>query len=318
MKDSEEYFNNIYAAEAHLLKYEFDFAYTKYFDAFDSSETPFLKDVYNAFICGIKLKDEFKITNALRLLSTYNLDTNWVRKSYYSEYFDQMKMQTHVINNNDQHFKSYHMDKIDSLYNVDQELRIECKKVNLNYNAVCKDTLQNLDSMNLIYLMHLFEKNGFPDDRYFQKNIPGNFQRYQYILSHNASWGNYAFENILTQGMERLTYHPQLFADLMSTKQDESKPNYGTGYSIILGDSLYVFKLHNNELLSEIDSIRKSISLDSLDQHLKKVEFQFFNSEFRLIYPALLARVKTDKETEELLSDKWRPNRIDRYVPPNK
>lgn len=311
-----DYFNSIYSAEYHIIHYEYNLALEDYNDAFVKCKKPFLKDAHNALICAIKINSDKDIFKYLKLLSEYNLNQAYLNSDFFTitvkknKYWNKFE---HSITSNFQS-KSIQNKVLDSLYQSDQQIREDCKKISLNYNIVCHDTLKYIDSINIIQLNSIFIKNGYPADSDLSNIIPGNIPSFFLIIFHDAGNGRYELNELLLDAISKLKLHPQLYSYIMGTfSKDPMYLDFGLGYAVILGGNLYVFQLNDLTRKNKINDTRKAYHLDDLESYCQKIKFQHFNPEFRLIYGGMIMSFAYDNETTKMLEEKWKDSKISEY-----
>lgn len=287
-----------------------------YETAFAKSDSPFLKDIHNALICSIKSNDTTKIKLFCSCLSKFSISEQYLDNQSYKEIL-KYNMIYSCLN------KTENIDKIkaneleillDSIYQRDQAIREQCKQIASNYYSVCKDTIKQVDSMNLIQMNSVFEKYGFPKENELSECLPGNMPNFLWVVCHNKTQISQVVTPVLHDAVMNLSLHPQLYSFIMGGNNDSYQyQDFGLGYSIVLNGQLYVFNLEDLEIKEKINSNREKYMLDDIDLYNEKIKFQYFNPEFVLIYSVLFSTFSADLETTEMLAEKWKNYRVSEY-----
>ncbi len=308
------YYSEIHEAESHVINFNYEKAFDKYDRIFSQGTIYYIKDAHNAFICARKLGDDEKIERAVDYLKRFHLDEKYIARYPELKYSSHNALDSTLVSHREDV-----SDFLDSLFHDDQQPRVDCKKYHKNYNAACKEKFIVVDSINLKRFEEFVNVNTFPNESHLSECIPGNLPKFYVILLHNSGLRGIYLREILHTQVLGYNFHPQLLADLDEACLDTMKrKTYGLGNAIILNGNLYTFPLEeDNPGLVEINSKRDKIMLEDLNTYLKKVEFQFFHPEFRLIYGFLIKDFKAGAEMTQVLSTKWADCKVEEYQPPD-
>lgn len=311
-----EYFYYIYKAEDCIITYNYCDAINNYETAFASKELPFLKDVHNALICSIKCNDTTKIKLFCSYLSNFNINKEYLETPFFKaslknelilDYLDEALNRSKA--------KSNELDIVlDSIYQVDQAIREQCKQIATDYYSVCKDTILYVDSLNLVKLVAEIDKFGFPKESELSGHFPGKMPEFLWVICHNKTQISQIVTPLLEDAVSNFSLHPQLLSFIWGVNEDYYQyQEFGLGYSVQLDGQLYVFDLTNLTIKDKINLNREKYMLDDLDSYNKKIKFQYFNTEFVLIYPVLFPTILADVETTEMLAEKWKDAKVTEY-----
>lgn len=308
------YYSLVYSAEKALIENHKDQALDQYMKAFSVLDRPFLKDLHNAFILSLQLSDQPTSELLIGRLVQYDIDTNF--------YFKSEKAQ--LLQANEELMRFFHSELnsrsaiprncIDQLKlkALDQAIRASCREVNRNYYRLCGDEIKVLDSITYSILTRTFHSEGVPGDFDECKSVPGNAPYYYLIQLHNNQWSRVNLDSFLFRGVTQCRFHPQLYAELVDHYRNSfnnQKGLYGSGYAVKLGERLFVFDVPK-EYSDKINPERRRISLDSLEDHLSKVVYQYRHPEYLLIYPILIPTLDVGKDREMQLADKWKDREV--------
>ncbi len=204
--------------------------------------------------------------------------------------------------------------KLDSIYDLDQSIREQCKQIATNYYSVCKDTILHIDSLYLIKLVSVIDQYGFPTDKDYDNSIPGHMPNFLWVICHNKTQINQIIIPALEDAVLHNSLHPQLFSFIRGGNNETYQyQEFGLGYSIELNGDLYVFNLKDETIKGKINSNREKYMLDDLDSYNEKIKFQYFNPEFKLLYSIMFSSIQMDKETTAMLSEKWKDAKVTEY-----
>ena len=310
-----DYYRMIHVAESKVVIEEYNEAIPLYQEAFNSNPSPFLKDLHNALLCSIKENDTISAKLFIDKIVKFDIDTAFYNRSekgkelrdsenLYAYYKNQLSTKEPYFNLDCSFYKK--------MLALDQSIRTSCKELNSNYYAICGDEIKLLDSAILTKLENYFLTYGIPGEIDLCHVNPSNFPDYFLVVKHNMQWGRNPLDSILSNAVKNYKTHPQLYIDLADYYNEsylKQSALYGLGYTIKLGDRLFVFDVPTT-LKQAIDDNRKSVFLDPIDEYNKKVIFQYRHPEFLLIYPSLSFTLNADPDMEKELALKWKENEV--------
>jgi hypothetical protein len=311
-----EYFYYIYKAEDCIITFNYSEAMNNYETAFASEELPFLKDVHNALVCSIKCNDTAKIKLFCSYLSKFNISEDYLNIPLFKDSINNQFITEYISEAlNKKNIKTQELYVVlDSLYQQDQSIREQCKKISSNYYSVCKDTILYVDSLNLVRLVSEIDKFGFPKENEISNYMPGIMPNFLWVICHNKTKISQIITPVLEDAVSNFSLHPQLLSFIWGGNEDSFQYlEFGLGYSIQLNGQLYVFELTDLTIKDKINLNRKKYMLEDLDSYNKKIKFQYFNKEFVLLYPILFTTFLADAETTEMLAEKWKDAKVTKY-----
>lgn len=255
-----------YSAERAVLHSDFCKSFDLYKSYFDKSQNVLFRDVHNFYQVAMMCKDSSKVSYALNKLKSYRLSSKY--------YGDEICSKLNYVSSD-----SKVVGFIDSLFLLDQGIREECKKISLNYYGVCEDTIKEIDKENVRLLDSFLISNSFPSDMDLSSINPTSKNSIFFIAEHNLTWGNTNLMDNLYSACIAGSYDSQLYAYLMeyynSSYLKSSSSMYGLSSIILINNQLYIFPLDSEELKKEVDFQRKIIGLDTYDEFIEKVKYQY-------------------------------------------
>lgn len=281
------YWPLIYNAETAIVEKDLSSALTNYQNAFRVTDKAFAIDLVNATVCASKLDS---ISTAFHFLHTLVL--KGVSEVYLREFqgFEKIRLDPKwkdFISSYDALRSSVQFNdrlyvQLDSLSEMDQKFRIAPGSYG-KYG----DTIAKIDESNIIFLIEIIKKNGFPNEHilgteYPQINFPGEI-----IFIHNceqksfdASDLKYNFAVDFYTAVEKGELDPHRMAQLLSL-QGKYAPRIGQNTVMYLSinglDSEPFRQKVNQEMISSIDEYRVRIGLENQSDFYRKAVFQLID-----------------------------------------
>lgn len=304
IKDFKNYQKSINIAELNAIAGNKQKALDEYFNLLIKSDGNFSKDIYNALILANELEKYDTFFKLLELVKKKNFDNKYLLGlSEFSNLHSHPKWKIFVQTNNQViYIDTLLRKKIDSLHYLDQYFR---KKAG-SYQTY-GDTIRQIDSLNMVYLLSLISKNGLPGENEIgAQNFRGN-QGYDIVIHHHC-------QSISQSESQRARNGTAPKKDLIimtpilteQAKQGRILPNkcgqylefqnteFNTGifdvfrYSYNNNYSDYFAPKYNEYKKKLIDENRKSICLESIEDYYKKVIYTTTNKDSKLIFDVSL------------------------------
>jgi hypothetical protein len=306
-----EYYELVNEAELLICKERFQYALQHYDKAFAlKGMQPWGKDVYDAWVCAFKLGDKKRFSRYSILLLQkdafapegpepllYKIDST--AAPAFIAIWRQLKKVTRITIDADYHAR------LDRFLRDDQRLRKYCIGLYQGeYNIGGRDTLNIFDSLHTLKMRDFFITEGFPTEARagFWNNNPIASTVYDIVLLHDRSWTNrQTLDSLLYTEIFTGRYHPyeyailkdysyqSSFTDSISEYQHNTLSRYGTNVFSVLDNNLYTDKVTPSRIV-DINTTRKSIYLDLINDMYVKGNYQFKHNHFYLLpYGSLFA-----------------------------
>ena len=272
------YYQLVNKAELEICNKNYSKAFAIYEKAFTKLEHPFYTDVKNAFVCGYYAnKPEKKLKRYAAILTNKSngfkdlIDSADRDERYYR--IKEFAEKTEIT------LDQYLVKTIDSLRKEDQKARKKC----VAYKPECVADVQKADSTNRLMLVSLFEKYG----DLTEENAGSKAMNTFWLLGiHNQAWCMDPFHEFLKKQVMNGTFDARIFTKKEDKKNNQPqckyvKFNYGLGRFQIYDSVLFIDNLDNKNK-QQIDSARKSVFLESMDELMVKTLFVFNHPEFKM------------------------------------
>ena len=314
------YFEQIYAAENHLMDGEHEKSLKLYNAAFTSDREEniiFFKDIHNALMLAYQNDDTHYFKRFILHLHDYDVDSSLFQTVGYEnlkaskfhpivkEFFDQKRELDHnapVCS----FFERLHM--------LDQSIRKACReKYGNGFYHFCGDEIALLDSLILEQLIDYFNENGVPREYEFCNIRRHYFPPYELIITHNQQWCRPEVIDILKDQIGRV--HPQVLAFILDYVYNnpcdgsESDDPLGLSYQLRLGDQLYLLEIPV-ERIEMVNENRKAIHLDQVEDFHRKIIFQEFNPEYVLVNGRFMFHLDADESFINTLKDRFKSGKV--------
>lgn len=320
IKDFKKYQDSINIAELYAVEGNKQKALNTYFNLLTKSEGNFSKDIYNALILANDLKKYDTLFTLLELVKKKNFDNNYLLGlSEFSNLHFLPKWKKFIHTNNQViYIDTLLRQKIDSLHYLDQYFRIKAD----SYQTY-GDTIRQIDSLNMVYLLSLISKNGLPGENEIgAQNFRGD-QGYDIVIHHHCqsiSQGESQGARSGTDPKKGLLIMTPILAE--QAKQGRILPNkcaqyleyQNNGFNAGVFD---VFRYSYNNDYSDwfapkydeykkesITESRMSIFLEPLEDYYKKVIYKTSNKNSKLIFDIRLNTFDMAKEEDFLKMQK--------------
>ncbi|MEO0042758.1 MAG: hypothetical protein RL329_2206 [Bacteroidota bacterium] len=276
----------IVQAEAALLDSNYTVALNHYQTAFQRVPRPFAKDFYNAAICAVELKKE---DIAFQYLDS--LITKGVKKSFFETLIPLQALKQHPkwqkwIQTFDGKFQQWNQDKnvtirqtLKGLEYADQEFRSRPNK----YERY-RDTINQIDKMNVHFLKQIIQTNGFPNENWIGIENPMHNDLPAYVLflhqfqKMSSGIGDFDFTEIVLKAVREGQLMPHTAAYWL-TMSNQLSYNFGdTGLTIIVyKDQTTGFRVirYNAGEKAKINENRQTFGLEPLESLYQKAIVKF-------------------------------------------
>ncbi len=276
-----QYMGLVNKAELSICDDNLDLALQLYRQAFDT-KTPFVRDLYNAWLVAIHYKDttySVELYNRLlqkhfnRKMPIYDKKLEYLKNdSYWAKPIQK------AFEEGDLYVEQYRLNAAKELWDIlikDQAIR---KKYYNEENIEIKDSLGiemwKIDSLDLLEYIEILKKNNLPDDTMGYGDPRGVLPQSE-ILTHNyklgRTWANDYFISCINQG--RLD--PRRFVPIWA--QFDKRFDYPRFCYINTVDSV-IYKIANNTLKENI--ARYEFYLESVEEYEKKVLYNLKHPEY--------------------------------------
>jgi hypothetical protein len=278
-----KYYYHVYQAEDYIINENFIEASNSYFNAFQLLKYPFRNDLYNALNCELYCENPNLERVKQLVISLRQKNENllyYTKNNQYLEIFsnkDILKIldTTTIIKDN------LFMAKVDSIFFIDQNIREQ---------SFSHDTIKQIDSLNYSYLINLIEAKGF-----FSEELFGGLQDYIKIYTmilHNSD--NYDIFPILFSSVKDGSFDARLLAGILDDidykyKNKNSINENLNGFQI--HNDVYYYVYPNENSFEEVNKLRQSIYLESIDNRIKKFKWSFSNQGNRISFINQITRM---------------------------
>lgn len=264
------YYKHINEAENLIIQNDINQAIKYYNEAFKFKD-PFCKDLYNQAVCFAILNKKRKCLKNIKILLKYGYPIDSI--------FSNEKLKNIVKNNKFKEKPIYdfsYRKTMDSLLDKDQFFR---RLDRITY----KDSIKKIDSINVLKILELINKKGFPSERNIGVYSNFDYQPISIIIVHNSISG-YNFSKIVLDAINNGDLDNRVGADLHNLSVANGGDLYGTfssglvkyafckGREIIKSTEFGFIKI-NPELVKNKNINRELIGLDDIETNQKKLLF---------------------------------------------
>jgi hypothetical protein len=279
-----KYYEHVNNAENFILKNDFNKAILSYNDAYRYKKEVFLIDIYNQAICYAILNKKNKCKKNLKILLSYGypldslLTNEKFKKVIYNFKFNEKLL-----------YDISYKKTIDSLFNRDQFFRL---KAPINYRKKYSDSVKKIDSLNVVKLLQLIQKKGFPTERKTGVYPGFDYSSFSFIVVHNHIIG-FNFSNIVLNAINIGELDNRIGAELHNLSVANGGDLYGSmsggliqfahcnGRNIIKKTPFGIVKLKSKSI-EEKNKNRMLIGLDDIETNQKKMLYNEKNKFFLL------------------------------------
>lgn len=205
-----QYYKKVNKAEESIIKGKLAKASTQYSMAFNKSVYPFYRDARNAFIVEVMLDKHVELMQSYStILMRYDIDifndTSEVFVKYLmstNRYSQILKFQENFSTISTDSF--YLNQKFDLIRKLDQDIRIECTKINQGntYTGFCKDSIMKVDSLNQTMLLEILGQINIDNRKYLSRS---SFRTIDLTIAHSMQWNKFPslkiYESLIQVGL---------------------------------------------------------------------------------------------------------------------
>ena len=301
-QQSTPYFSAINKAELAICHSNNQAALQHYEQAFQYDTQLFAKDLYNALLCAAQTSTfdmlDFCYQNLLsKGISRSKLDTIRAFKIHKKQWQIITQKYVDLAPSCDQTYRQ----ELDQLLSLDQKIRKYCaQKAGYIYAPSCIDTIQFVDSLNLLHLKLLFQNKGIAtEDKVGIQKILDNNPYDLLIRHHLAHYSETDILDDLKRAVQEGDLHPVFYAfwkdNWLSTHHLETKferEHFGTQNALVIADSIYLFIDSEEDIINQR---RAQLKMCSMNDFRIKLQFQLQHPEFLFIHGCLLPKIRADQ-----------------------
>jgi hypothetical protein len=273
------YYKSVNDAENFIIQNDFKTAIKHYNKAFDFKE-PFCKDTYNQAVCYAILNKSRKCLKNINILLKYGYPIDSILSNE--------KLKNIAQHNKFKEKPIYDFSfrkTMDSLLEKDQFFR---RLDRITY----KDSIRKIDSTNVLKLLKLIDKKGFPSERNIGVYSNFDYQPISIIIVHNSIIG-FNFSKIVLDAINNGDLDNRIGADLHNLSVANGGDLYGTftsglvkyafckGRDIIKSTEFGFIRI-KTELVKNNNINRVLIGLDDIETNQKKLLFGEKHKYFKL------------------------------------
>ncbi|MDR2836350.1 MAG: hypothetical protein LBV69_09220 [Bacteroidales bacterium] len=266
------YYENVNIAEMNIVNKKLDSAIYFYDLAFPLTEKPMVKDIHNALMCAVSIKNNSKTQDYLEKITLKNLNPNYYKRYKLTKYLTKNQFKN-IKERYKRKINSYVYQFLDSLQNEDQKIRTQENYLKFHYKIIATDT------SNYNCYIKFLENNDFPDESQ-TINYP-NQQRIDNILFHHwfqtTHWFQMQKNNVDSLIIKQIkefniaNYHYANFYDIRNGSF-VGKPNYGMVFFVKYKHNVKLLNFSKEDLI-QINKNRKDLGLDTRENSIIKTSF---------------------------------------------
>jgi hypothetical protein len=286
-QDYIDYFKLINKAEIKIVESDFESSLNHYQKAFELIDKPFAKDLYNASLCSAKSNNDSVTYLLVKQQVQKGIPLKIFRSKYYkhfkkSNFWELLKREEKtLIRLAKVNVNQDYLNKLKELEKLDQKIRKR------KYGYPMSDTIRKVDSLNMIKLVSLIDKFGYPSENVIGINNPKKTWKkpQNIVLRHyfqsiaNGIVNEDVLGNRLSSALKNGDICPVQYSvwEDFRYKAVNKRHKYGI-YAVILENG----KFRKNELnnINEINKYRIEIGIGTYDEYVSKIIFQENQNEF--------------------------------------
>ncbi len=278
-----EYHRTINTIESLLIQKKYNEANIQYKNTFKKYTNPFSKDLYNAAVCATLINNNADAIYFLKELAKKGVLKRSIKqkifrkikkckewKEFYIEY-DKTRI------NYKENFNDSISKEVDLWYERDQYFRRK-----RNAYTRYADTINAIDSINVLKLIKIINKFGYPGESLIGTDVPNSLSNNPYIvLRHAYQNKNYLLSDLLLESLKNGTFHPYVYAELEDKRSnwDGVGDKYGTlAIVFIKGKKREIFR--TTQQINDFNENRSKIGLESYEEYKAKIELLLNKSPF--------------------------------------
>ncbi len=298
-QDYIEYHKLINKAEIKIVESDFENSLNHYQKAFEMVDKPFAKDLYNASLCSEKLNNDSITYLLVKQQVQKGIPLKFFKSKYYmhfkkSNFWETLKREEKtLIRLAKQNVNQDYLNKLKELEKLDQKIRKR------KYGYPMSDTIRKVDSINMLKLVSLIDKFGYPSENVIGIKIPKiitwvkphnialrhYFQPQNIVLRHyfqsiaNGIVNEDVLGNRLSSALKNGDICPVQYSiwEDFRYKAVNKRHKYGI-YAVVLENGQFRKNELNN--IDEINKYRIEIGIGTYDEYVSKIIFQENQNEF--------------------------------------
>ena len=296
------YYKNVFSAEDSIIIGKYSEASKLYNKAF-SLIKPFCNDLKNAVFAEIYGKrDSVLILKYLYHVVNFNCDTEFLSNSIIKN----LPFYNYLVGNlNKKHVVQNKINNtLDIILKDDQHIRDSCRKVfgaDFYEPPLAKKRIMYIDSLNLLKIQDILDnynidsinKNGL-----FAMNI---------VILHNNAWHRlnilYKIKDLVLKGKFDARVYAELICRLPESyerkdtyKKFELYKDYGLSKNYVIGKYMFT-EMYDDSTLKEVNNDRRGIFLESFENYIKKLQWQYNQKLFHFSTMSIFAFSKEDENS---------------------
>lgn len=286
-QDYIDYHKLINKAEIKIVESDFENSLNHYQKAFELIDKPFAKDLYNASLCSAKSNNDSITYLLVKQQVQKGIPLKFFKSKYYkhfkkSNFWETLKRdEKTLIRLAKLNVNQDYLNKLKELEKLDQKIRKR------KYGYPMSDTIRKVDSLNMLKLVSLIDKFGYPSENVIGINNPKKTWKkpQNIVLKHyfqsiaNGIVNKDVLGNRLSSALKNGDICPVQYSiwEDFRYKAVIRRHKYGI-YAVVLQNG----KFRKNELnnIDEINKYRIEIGIGTYDEYVSKIIFQENQNEF--------------------------------------
>lgn len=271
-----------------------------YYDLLQSSNGNFCKDIFNGLIVSAELNEKDKFFEILQLLFVKGIPNDLLNETTeFEKYKTDRRWQEFLAQNSKYECPNPSLkSKIDSLEITDQYFRIKEGSY-----KVYRDTINKIDSMNILFLFSLVETNSFPsEDEIGVKNWFGgqgfDIVFHHYTQSTSLQKSKPKITPIIVNLVRQGKIAPNRACRWLEMQNGEFTAGVFDIFNCIVNgrrtNFFYPSYTYQRKVL--IDEYRKWIYAEPIEDYYKKIAFKIKNPNNKMIFDVQLSTFEIDEE----------------------
>lgn len=300
INDFKKYQSDINKAEINIVRNKKPLALNNYYKVLLHSDGNFSKDIYNALILSKELNKVDTFFIFLDLLKYKNYSNDYLDSlTEFKQFHKHPKWKKFIKTNNQKIYIDTALKaQINSLHSLDQFFRVKEGSYELY-----SDTINKIDSLNIITLLNVINKQGLPGEMEIGARDLRGDQGYDVVLHHYTQTKSIKKHLInLTPTLILQTQagriEPNKCAHYLEMQNGEFKAGVFDIFSIKFEtkQSKYIIPKYSENQKIEIDYYRKLLFLESLEDYYEKVKFVIKNPDHKYIFDVRLNIIEVINE----------------------